>query len=176
MSTKTKRLERTYSAHEEQAGLEALAFYNGNGRAAAKLLKKQGMTIHSRTLYRWRHEKADRYAEVCATRTPQMLAQVAANLESALADQIDLEHKLTLKALDEIDGLDPKDTSTALRNAGVTKGINVDKILEIRGAPQRPIENPSLDELKQRMIRKGYAIEGEATEVESESELVQSDT
>lgn len=115
--------------------LYAVAYCNGNVRAAARALKRKHEAVRGSVD---RHPR--RYAEICDEIEPERRQSLAAQAEDALADAIDgIKEGVNLVAADIL-LLDPKERHTALRNLATTGALLNDKMVgPMRNRPTQVI-------------------------------------
>jgi hypothetical protein len=134
-----------YSAEEIERALMTLAYKSGAARSASRELKKQGLKIAPSTLRSWRDRLyVDRFLMIREEVIPAILREQRDEMSELISDQNHLERDLTAQLQRNRTSLDPKETSNALRNVTVSKGINVDKVSLADGRPTQ-ITAPQFD-------------------------------
>lgn len=157
--------QRTYSDAEVERGLFALALCSGNSRRAEALLTEDGDGIPASTLAKWKqHRHADRYIRIQQQVYPQIAERMAEEMEDLFTTELELERQLVERVKAELPNLKPGELSTALRNVGVTKALNVDKSAPIRGRPGQIVQH-DFDGAMEGLRRLGLLIDGEADEI-----------
>ncbi len=130
---------RKYDAAEQQRSLMTLAFCNGNAKRAAKALAND-VGVSRRQLTRWRDEHRKDYEQIRRDIMPAIREQAAESLMETVDELSDLESNLIQRNKAAVNKLRPAELSGALRNASVSKGINLDKAKDLResDAPPEP--------------------------------------
>ena len=123
--------------HPEQVdrGLAALALHDGSERAAARFLEQTGKPIPFRTLHDWKTTRAERYAEVREQELPAIRRRHIHETEELYGQALALKRKLLAKVDQELDQLTPGQAANALKQVGISAGIDTDKALLLRGEP-----------------------------------------
>jgi hypothetical protein len=166
-------IQRSYTDAEVERGLGALALCSGNGMRASRELKKQGLTIPWRTLYRWKEEKPDRYTAVQEEILPRVKEELA-EMHTALGRaQVEVSRKLTERLAAEIGEVPTKDLAGNVQKLALASGIHGTKAAELRGEPTVIVETMGLwDTLKgmeRRWGRNVIRVKGEQT-IEGDAE------
>jgi hypothetical protein len=119
-----------------ERGLMALAANNGNARKASKFLAEDGIEVPHQTLWRWANKvHADRYEEMRADALPKVRAQAADAHMDLMTRNMELEADLLEDLKENRHKLEPRDMSTAARNAAVGTAIHTDKAQLLNDQP-----------------------------------------
>lgn len=123
----TRNRPTDYSTEQVERSLLVLAHLNGNATKAERVLADE-IGVSRRTLTRWRNELfPDEYERLRRDVLPAIRERQAERLMDAVEELGDLEAELIRKHQADLELLKPAGVSTALRNASVSKGINLDK-------------------------------------------------
>ena len=136
----TRNRPTDYSTEQIERSLLVLAHLNGNATKAERVLADE-IGVSRRTLTRWRNEMfASEYDRLRREVLPAIRERQAERLMDAVEELGDLEAELIQKNRADLGGLKPAEVSTALRNASVSKGINLDKaeVLTVHPPPEPP--------------------------------------
>lgn len=164
-------------ADKEMAWLE-LARQSGNATRASRELKRRGVEVSASTLSKWKREDPPHWEEVRNSVLRQIRGRMADEMEQLFHEEVAVERKV-LKALEgKIGDLSGHELSTALRNTGVTKALNIEKSAPARGEAPAPAEHYTLPEIMEGLKAIGVKIrveqaldvkpiEGTATEIET---------
>jgi hypothetical protein len=164
---------RRYTDTEVERGLVALALYQGNARRASRELNKQGINIPFKTLYDWRHSKADRLASVRESILPVVKAELAENHTDLAKLQLEASRQATaqiLHKLKEETDLTATQLATVTRSMDIGSGIHTENASKLRGEPQLIVEHRSAKEIEQRLVDMGV-LDVEAVEIEDTPQL-----
>lgn len=155
-----------HSEETRELALTTLALAGDSPTKAVDMLRDAGVRVSRNALQKWREKYADRYQQIRDTRVAEIEREVVRQTRTLVTRYTELELQLVdLIAKQAQDGT-LKDPSTAARNASVSKGINVDKMLLIEGRPTEIVHRSSEDVLRA-LAAKGY-IEGTADELPAE--------
>lgn len=119
-----------------ERGLMALAANNGNARKASKFLAEDGIEVPHQTLWRWANKvHAKRYEEMRADALPKVRAQAADAHMDLMTRNMELEVDLLEDLKENRHKLEPRDMSTAARNAAVGTAIHTEKAQLLNDQP-----------------------------------------
>lgn len=153
-------LQTRYSEEEVERGLQTVALVGGNCAEASRRLD-----MPEETLRVWAKEMhADRYREIRTELVPQIHAKVAQDSEDLALSLAEAEKQTLEQFMGQIEELDPKDTTTALRNLTVSKGINVEKAQLGRDRPTAIVQQRELAYVRAALQQLGVLVNGTAEE------------
>jgi hypothetical protein len=166
-----KRLKRSYTAEQVEAGLQALAIADGNHRLASRLLAEHEQDIPAATLYHWKIDKAADYEQIKATILPQIREKMAAESEALAVAYAHMERETLERLNARIDELKPGELAQVATRIATSRGISVDKASVLRGMPTEITEHRNADELLRKLSTQlpGLIVEGTAEEIESKA-------
>jgi len=149
-----------FNPEQIERALLRLAEANGNAEVASRSLKTDGLTINPTTLRRWRHGKhAERYAIVRSEVLPRLQAQAAEAHADLAAREMAVSAAMVERLSSEVDELQPRDLSTAVRNLDVGAGIHRDKAQLLKGEPTQVVRR-SFEEIKRELKARGIVLDG----------------
>lgn len=155
-----------------ERGLLALAISGGNGDEAARhlALLEPPIKVAPSTLQRWKIKHAKRYSEIQAERAPIIEAIVLEQIREAILQAGKLQSRVLEKLLLAVEdgSLEPKDLAGILKSAGVSLGINVEKMLLMTNRPTVIAEKRDVAEIVQALSARVpglFDAPGEATEI-----------
>jgi transposase-like protein len=156
--------------HDENtrdAGLIALIVCGNNAERASQELAENGHQIAPRTLRDWRNKHHDRYEELRRHVAPKVMEEVADDSAALLRRLIRMENAALDRLEAEIPEMKGADAARALQQLAVSKGINTEKVLLVRGQPTQIIEETGdADQIIARLARRlGLDSRAEAPEL-----------
>jgi hypothetical protein len=151
----TDALSRKYTPEEVERCLLELALVGGNSNAASERLNEEaGIDISPRLLRLWRGElHARRYQELLSENAREIEETIIAECRETAVLAAMVERAALQLTLEQIKSGKIRDPSAAARNAGATKGVNIDKMLTLSGRPTQIIEQSSPDEMLAALLR-----------------------
>ena len=154
----------TFNPEQVERGLLRLAEANGNAEEASRSLKSDGLSIDPNTLRRWRTGKhAERYEVVRSEVLPRLQAQAAEAHAALAAREMAVSAQMVERLAGEVDGIAPRDLSTAVRNLDVGAAIHRDKAQILKGEPTHIVRR-SFEEIKRELKERGVVLDGIAVE------------
>lgn len=177
MATSKDLAERpNRSAEKVERCLIALAECNGNSRATAAKLAEDGIHMHNTTLIRWKNEQyPERYERIRAEVLPRINQEAAERHRDMAERMMSTEEKLRERLHAEVDKLDVRDLSGAMRNATVGVGIHTEKARELTEQPME-IERGSAESVLRKLAGRGLSVKATERVVERSVEAVESST
>lgn len=156
-----------YSPEEIDRGLLALALAGGNAMRASRELEALGHPVPWRTLYNWRDKHAQRLSELRTEHAPKIEALIVREARDSALLAAQVEQAGLARLQDNIDDIDLKDLSKTVKDASVSKAVNVDQVLKLEGRPTQIVENRQASDLIRKLRASGAmdAIDGEAEEI-----------
>lgn len=144
-------MPRSYDDAEVERGLLVLALSGGNAAEAARTLAALDppLKVSPSTLQNWKVKHGKRYAEIAAERVAELETIVLQQVREAIVQAGALQGQVLARLLArvEADELDTKDLANVLKSAGVTLGINVEKMLLLTNRPTVIAEKRDVGEL-----------------------------
>ena len=129
------------------AGLLAL-IVTGNAERASVELAENGRKVAPRTLRQWRQKHPERYEQLRREVAPRVMEEVADESAALLRRLIRAENAALDRLEGELPDMKGADAARALQQIAISKGVNTEKILLIRGQPTQIIEdNRDLDQI-----------------------------
>lgn len=159
------------SADRLERGLLVLALCGGNARQAEQqlLLLDPPVKISHDALGKWKTKYAERYAEIHAEHVAELEAVIVQQVREAILVAGTLQSKVLAALLLKVDAgdMDAKDLANVLKSAGVTLGINVEKMLLLTNRPTVIAEKRDITELLQSLARRvpGLIVDGTAEDI-----------
>jgi len=151
--------------------LTVLAFCNGNAKMACRKLRDMGAaTPTDQTLRQWRERHPEIYEDAVSRHTELFTDEA----DTLVRDSITFQQLATKRLLNELDELEPKDLSNAMRNSAVVGGLAFDKSQLAKGQPTARVEVTDaarvLEELNKLAERASSGVvDGTAEELDEES-------
>jgi hypothetical protein len=140
-----------HSQDDIERGLLVLALTGGNTAEAARTLAALDppLKVNRSTLSTWRTKHSKRYAEISAERVAELETIVLQQVREAIVQAGILQGKVLGNLIAKVDDgdLDAKDLANVLKSAGVTLGINVEKMLLLTNRPTVIAEKRDVGEL-----------------------------
>lgn len=128
------RVYRKYTPADVDRGLLELA-HVGNAAQASRNLQEQGLDIPGDTLRSWTRSHAERYS-VIRTEVKEKAEEGLIHDFREIAQLAVQAERLALeKTIEQLEGDNAKDPSSAARNAATVKGITVANMLTLDGRP-----------------------------------------
>lgn len=166
----TEVANREKSEELIQRALVAVAACSGNGRAAARALKAEGVKIDHTTLYRWKDRYAEDYARIRAELLPK-IREGAADLHRALEQrQLEGSLKATNEIIERLPEMSDKDRITATGKFDIGSGIHAEKAQMYDGEPTHIVHRSSAEILRE-MASLGMKVEAIDAEVVGEEDV-----
>jgi hypothetical protein len=161
----------SYDEQDIERGLQGIALFSGNARAAARELKKLGHPIPEATLRGWKRRMPERYERVRQTVQDRIWAEIADEWRSLVRQSIKVASNTVAKAevaTAEGNSKDAKAWLSAGRDAGVLAGIGDDKSSRADGRPTEihATTADQAEEIERKLKAMGVlVVEGEAEEL-----------
>ena len=139
---------QAYTEHEIRLALEMTAICAGNAaEASRRLAERRGMKIPHSTIKVWLAGRyAAQYEAIQHEVRDQIDRHVVAEARDLVTELAHLERLAMSKAVEQLEAGQIRDASAVLRNATVSKGINMDKVSLHEGRPTTIIENRTGEE------------------------------
>lgn len=138
--------------------LLALAVAGGNAAEANEHLRllDPPVAVAESTLRRWKVKYANRYSEIQADRAPLIESIALEQVREAILQAGKLQARVLEKLLERMErgDVEPKDLATILKAAGVSLGINVEKMLLLTNRPTVIAEKRDVAELLQSLAKR----------------------
>lgn len=169
------RQSSNYTAAEIKEGLTVVALCSGNVRRAERELTARGKRIPYTTLKDWKlRYHAQDYERIVEAELPKIYGEIATRCEDLALAQADVEESLLNRLVAVAPTMDARDLSSALRNVGVAKAVNIDKASLVRGRPTEIREDRSIGDLTRALHRFRGVVRVQPGEEPVDAEVVES--
>jgi hypothetical protein len=139
-----------------ERGLVVLVMAGGSAQRASEILEEQGHPVPRSTLQRWKTQYQERYAELHAAHIAELETLVLQEVREATLKAGILQDAVLSQLLDRVRAgeVETKDLTNILKAAGITLGINVEKMLLMTNRPTAITEKRDVAELLDSIRRK----------------------
>lgn len=148
----------SHSEEDVERGLLVLALSGGNATEASRTLAALDppLKVNRSTLKSWQTKYGKRYSEIASERVAELETIVLQQVRAAIVQAGTLQARVLERLLDAVDAgtLEAKDLANILKSAGVTLGINVEKMLLLTNRPTVIAEKRDVAELIQSLANR----------------------